>query len=485
MPGCRGAPSPTGVRGCRVPRARHPAALALRCPSCDAPGRRRTGTPRRACSEIIDLLRSKTAHDFTLYKPGRCNGGSSGAWSWRRSSRRRGSLHRKFCATTRTNSRFSPRICSSTSPASSATRMSSICWHEDHSGSGARPRSRPADPDLDRGVQHRRGDLLPCHAVSRGHRRCEARHQASGLCLRRRSGRDRRRPGRPVSRENPGGCFGRGLARFFSKEEHGYRVSPELRATVVFTVQDVLADPPFSRLNFVSCRNLLIYLGPEAQAKVLAAASFRTGNGRHPAAGHIGNRRRGRRPLRGDFEAGAAVPACRPEPPERVRSDQKPRRRRAVTFEPNLATIAPDRSGGAVPAPGDGNLCAGGGPDQPQLRMSLFAGSDRPLSARRAGHPSHDLLAMARQGMRTKLRSAIQQASKANARVVIAGGRIAVDGQSGTFSIAARPVPSENEDLLLVCFVDDPKTESARDRPGAPGDARLSRTGAGTGGDTD
>ena len=64
------------------------------------------------------------------------------------------------------------------------------------------------------------------------------------------------------------------IARFFSKEDHSYRVSPELRAAVVFTVQDVLADPPFSRLNFVSCRNLLIYLRPEAQAKVLALFHF-------------------------------------------------------------------------------------------------------------------------------------------------------------------------------------------------------------------
>ena len=49
---------------------------------------------------------------------------------------------------------------------------------------------------------------------------------------------------------------------------------PTLRATVVFTVQDVLADPPFSRIDFVSCRNLLIYLRPEAQAKVVSAFHF-------------------------------------------------------------------------------------------------------------------------------------------------------------------------------------------------------------------
>src|SRR5581483_1002817 len=46
------------------------------------------------------------------------------------------------------------------------------------------------------------------------------------------------------------------------------------RSAVVFTVQDVLADPPFSRLDLVSCRNLLIYLRPEAQAKVVALFYF-------------------------------------------------------------------------------------------------------------------------------------------------------------------------------------------------------------------
>ena len=64
------------------------------------------------------------------------------------------------------------------------------------------------------------------------------------------------------------------LARFFTKEDHGYRVLPELRAAVVFTVQDVLADPPFSRLDLISCRNLLIYLRPEAQAKVISLFHF-------------------------------------------------------------------------------------------------------------------------------------------------------------------------------------------------------------------
>ena len=64
------------------------------------------------------------------------------------------------------------------------------------------------------------------------------------------------------------------LARFFMKEDRSYRIVAELRGLVVFTIQDVLADPPFSRLDLVSCRNLLIYLRPEAQEKVLRLFDF-------------------------------------------------------------------------------------------------------------------------------------------------------------------------------------------------------------------
>jgi len=64
------------------------------------------------------------------------------------------------------------------------------------------------------------------------------------------------------------------LARFFTWDGHSYKVLPALRAAVVFTVQDVLVDPPFSRLDFISCRNLLIYLKPQAQARVIGMFQF-------------------------------------------------------------------------------------------------------------------------------------------------------------------------------------------------------------------
>ena len=59
------------------------------------------------------------------------------------------------------------------------------------------------------------------------------------------------------------------LRRFFVKEERGYRVAREIRELVTFANQDVITDPPFTRLDVLSCRNLLIYLEPEPQRRLL------------------------------------------------------------------------------------------------------------------------------------------------------------------------------------------------------------------------
>lgn len=59
------------------------------------------------------------------------------------------------------------------------------------------------------------------------------------------------------------------LQRFFEPVKDGYRISPAIRERCVFTVKNLLKDPPFINLDLVSCRNLMIYLGPELQEKAL------------------------------------------------------------------------------------------------------------------------------------------------------------------------------------------------------------------------
>ena len=60
------------------------------------------------------------------------------------------------------------------------------------------------------------------------------------------------------------------LRRFFSKAEGGYRISKTIRDMCIFAVHNVIHDPPFSQIDLISCRNLLIYMEPVLQKKVIA-----------------------------------------------------------------------------------------------------------------------------------------------------------------------------------------------------------------------
>ncbi len=59
------------------------------------------------------------------------------------------------------------------------------------------------------------------------------------------------------------------LHRFFIKEDTGYRVNKEIREMVTFATQNLIMDPPFTKLDILICRNLLIYLTPELQKKLM------------------------------------------------------------------------------------------------------------------------------------------------------------------------------------------------------------------------
>ncbi|HSR71622.1 MAG TPA: CheR family methyltransferase, partial [Kiloniellales bacterium] len=263
------------------------------------------------------------------------------------------------------------------------------------------------------------------------------------------------------------------LAHFFTKEDQGYRVSPELRAAVVFTVQDVLADPPFARLDLISCRNLLIYLQPEAQAKVISLFHFALREGGLLLLGNaetVGNaddhfeavsgaerlyRHIGRsRP--GEFGhfliagAGARLPV----PAGQAQAPSPQAALADLCQRLVLETHAP-----AAVLINCKHEC-----------LYLLGPTDRYLRVG-PGQPTHDVLAMAREGVRTKLRTAIQQAGRENARVVIGGGRTRRNGDTLSFSIDIQPVQREDEDLLLICFVEEPKHDNGRGRPGTPRDA--------------
>jgi len=264
------------------------------------------------------------------------------------------------------------------------------------------------------------------------------------------------------------------LARFFSPEGRNFRISPDLRASVVFTVQDVLADPPFSRLDLISCRNLLIYLRPEAQAKVIALFHFALRDqgilllGASETAGHS----------EGRFEVMSK--------PERLYRHVGRNQAGDLRFALNMSDGAPPKRrvpeySGLRPV-ALAELCR-------RMVLESFApaavlinrkneclyflgATDDYLSVAR-GHALHDILSMARDGVRTKLRLALQRAMHDNGRVVVTGGTMRRAGAAAAFRIDVQPVRSEGEDLLLVCFIDEPSPVRA-DGP-APTAAEISR----------
>lgn len=59
------------------------------------------------------------------------------------------------------------------------------------------------------------------------------------------------------------------LQRFFAKDDYGYRMSKSIREMVVFAPQNLIMDPPFTKLDLLCCRNLLIYFNAELQKKLL------------------------------------------------------------------------------------------------------------------------------------------------------------------------------------------------------------------------
>lgn len=260
------------------------------------------------------------------------------------------------------------------------------------------------------------------------------------------------------------------LAHFFAKEGQGYRILPELRAAVVFTVQDVLADPPFSRIDFVSCRNLLIYLRPEAQVRVVSLFHFalREGGvlllGNAEEVGDAGGRfeviskperlyRHVGRSRPGEFgfllSTGDGVRV-------RGRPGQGPTPSRQAALAELCRRLVMEHYAPAAVLINRQHECLYSlGPTERYLRVV-------------PGNPTHDLLAMARQGLRIKLAAAIQQASEQNARVVAAGGRLSQGGQTISFSIDVQPVVNEGEQLLLVCFTDAPQPAPASLLPVAP-----------------
>ncbi|MFP4449071.1 MAG: CheR family methyltransferase [Bacteroidales bacterium] len=64
------------------------------------------------------------------------------------------------------------------------------------------------------------------------------------------------------------------LSRYFTRKNEEYQINEQIRSMVIFATHNVLKDPPFSKIDLISCRNMLIYLNSEVQQKVLSMFYF-------------------------------------------------------------------------------------------------------------------------------------------------------------------------------------------------------------------
>ncbi|MEI6160808.1 MAG: chemotaxis protein CheB, partial [Roseococcus sp.] len=242
------------------------------------------------------------------------------------------------------------------------------------------------------------------------------------------------------------------LARFFTRADDGWQVNIDLRALVVFTVQDVLADPPFSRLDFISCRNLLIYLKPQAQARVAALFRFALrpggvlllGGSENLGAGEAGFTvvARAERIWRRDGADGPAGTTPRfvaSFAPQRIAASPRPARlaelcRRLVQQHHAPAAVLVDAQGHCLHSLG------------PTDRYLLHA----------PGVATQNLLAVARPPLRARLRAALAAAR--------APGQSCLRDDTKAPYLEIRPLLEDGETLFLVCFIEPALSTSEPDR---------------------
>jgi two-component system, chemotaxis family, CheB/CheR fusion protein len=262
------------------------------------------------------------------------------------------------------------------------------------------------------------------------------------------------------------------LQHFFVREDNGYRVTPELRTSITFTIQDVLVDLPLSRLDFVSCRNLLIYLTPEAQTKVIGLFRFALRDGGILLLGgtetlgnfdgrfevvskteriyrHIGRARPGDIGDLAGGTDGVRLPARQ--------GNGLGQSRQAALMDMCRRYVLDIHAPAAVLINRRQECLYSLGPINKYLRLV-------------AGHPHTDILAMAHDGVRNRLRTVIQQALQTNRRSITPGGHINQEGAATSFNIDVLPLVADGEALLLVYFVEDALITGKPPKDSVPGD---------------
>jgi PAS domain S-box-containing protein len=260
------------------------------------------------------------------------------------------------------------------------------------------------------------------------------------------------------------------IQHFFEKLDGNYQVSKELRDTIVFAQQNLLRDPPFSRMDLVSCRNFLIYLEPDAQQRVIALCHF---------ALHRG----------GYLFLGNAETVGRHDDLFETRSKKwriyrrvGPTRHDLIDYREHRGPVGPEQTDNPASPPAESAAPAAETARRALLeryapasvlidgkgRVLYFHGTTRDYLEQPPGEPTRDLLSMVREGLALKLRSAIRDASRENRSITVnARTRSNKTGAVGMTVMPLAGRPGENGHLLVSFTPHGPEPGAG---PAAPRD---------------
>ncbi len=261
------------------------------------------------------------------------------------------------------------------------------------------------------------------------------------------------------------------LARFFIASENGYLVGKEVREMVIFAPQNVIMDPPFTKLDILCCRNLLIYLGPELQKKLLPLFHYSLNPGGTLFLGSaetIGGftdlfspldakSRLYRRSLAsqrlGDVEFPTRLPLGVTAPPDDAKQPAVVNLQ-AVADQLLLRSYAP----AAVFMNAKGDIVYINGRTGKYLEPA-------------AGKANWNIFAMARDGLRHELASAMQRARQQGEPVTVSGIKLEGNGQPHYVSLTVEALdePQSLSGMLVAVFRDETPPLRHAGRRGAAG----------------
>ncbi|MEP6860711.1 MAG: chemotaxis protein CheB [Deltaproteobacteria bacterium] len=250
------------------------------------------------------------------------------------------------------------------------------------------------------------------------------------------------------------------IARFFHRDEYGYRIRRDLRERCVFVRHDLVTDPPFSKLDLVSCRNLLIYLGPPLQHRVVPILHYALNQ---PGLLVLGRAESisGFETLFSAFDADARIFA------------RNPAVRASITFPgtlqlgrlPARRADDPARARLIVQRDVDHLLLSRYAPAciviDDQLDVVQFRGSTGPYIEQPPGQPQVNLLRMAREELAPHLRLALQRAQRTGEPVRKAGIRLRDRGRTRQIDIEVVPVRAQPDLERHYAVVFEESTPSA------------------------